>query len=85
MMTQKWRMEDDAEKQDIFDLFQRWEALKSRPCLIVYNRKRQKKKNNNVEAVEAFVLTPFFLQPFLHSGMHISWERQPWKSPIYIS
>lgn len=44
MMTQKWRMEDDAEKQDIFDLFQRWEALKSRPCLIVYNRKRQKKK-----------------------------------------
>lgn len=37
---------------------------------------RKRKKLNNVEPPDAFVLTPFFLQPFLHSGMHISLERQ---------
>lgn len=56
-------MEDDAEKQHIFDLFQRWVALKSRPCLIVYTE-RGKKKNDNVEALEAFVLTPFSFSLF---------------------
>lgn len=59
-------MEDRAKKQHIF--ISHCTEAKSCPCLIVYT----KKGKNEAEALEAFVLTPFFLHPILRSAMHIS-------------
>lgn len=47
-------MEDSEENRRIF--ISRWAVAKSCPCLIVYTEKGK----NEAEALQAFVLTPFF-------------------------